>query len=140
MTYSTTVTTCYYIADDEINICNIIKSFLVKAGFEVEIFKDGHSLLEAFNERQADRLVIDIMMPEIDEYTLCSLIRSKSSVPIIIVSAKDRSTDKIAGLTLGGDDYLVELGVMKRNFVVPLLIYSKGFTKEKKEILDWVYL
>lgn len=97
-----------YIADDEINICNIIKSFLVKAGFEVEIFQDGRSLLEAFNERQADMLVIDIMMPEMDGYTLCSLIRSKSSVPIIIVSAKDRPTDKIAGLTLGGDDYLTK--------------------------------
>ncbi|MFT5875619.1 MAG: two-component system OmpR family response regulator [Clostridium sp.] len=97
-----------YIADDEINICNIIKSFLVKAGFEVEIFKDGRSILKAFNARRADMLVIDIMMPEIDGYSLCSQIRAKSSVPIIIVSAKDRSQDKIDGLTLGGDDYLTK--------------------------------
>ena len=47
-----------YIADDEINICNIIKSFLVKEGFEVEIFNDGRSILEAFNKRQADMLDI----------------------------------------------------------------------------------
>lgn len=97
-----------YIADDEINICNIIKSFLVKAGFDVEIFKDGRSILEAFSERQADMLVIDIMMPEIDGYSVCSQIRTKSSVPIIIVSAKDTETDKIAGLTLGCDDYLTK--------------------------------
>lgn len=97
-----------YIADDEINICNIIKSFLVKEGFEVEIFNDGRSILEAFNSRQADMLVIDIMMPEMDGYSLCSLIRTKSSVPIIIVSAKDTEPDKIAGLTLGGDDYLTK--------------------------------
>jgi len=97
-----------YIADDEINICNIIKSFLVKEGFEVEIFKDGRSILEAFNKRPADMLVIDIMMPEIDGYSLCALIRTKSSVPIIIVSAKDRPSDKINGLSLGGDDYLTK--------------------------------
>ncbi len=52
-----------YIADDEVNICNIIKSFLVKEGFEVETFNNGRSLLDAFNEKPADMLVIDVMMP-----------------------------------------------------------------------------
>lgn len=97
-----------YIADDEINICNIIKSFLVKDGFDVEIFNDGRSVLDAFNRKQADMLILDIMMPEIDGYALCSLIRLKSYVPIIIVSAKDTESDKIAGFKLGGDDYLTK--------------------------------
>lgn len=97
-----------YIADDEINICNIIKFFLIKEGFEVEIFNDGRSILEAFNNKQSDMLIFDIMMPEIDGYSLCSLIRKKSSVPIIIVSAKDTEPDKIAGLSLGSDDYLTK--------------------------------
>lgn len=97
-----------YIADDEMNICNIIKSFLIKEGFEVEAFNDGRSILEAFNVRPADMLVIDIMMPEIDGFSLCALIRQKSSVPIVIVSAKDTEPDKIAGLTLGSDDYLTK--------------------------------
>lgn len=97
-----------YIADDEINICNIIKSFLVKDGFDVEIFNDGRSVLDAFNRKQADMLILDIMMPEIDGFALCSLIRLKSHVPIIIVSAKDTESDKIAGLKLGGDDYLTK--------------------------------
>jgi len=97
-----------YIADDEINICNIMKSFLIKEGYEVETFYDGRSILEAFQIRPADMLIIDIMMPEIDGYSLCSFIRQKSSVPIIIVSAKDTEPDKIAGLTLGSDDYLTK--------------------------------
>ena len=97
-----------YIADDEINICNIIKSFLVKDGFNVEIFNDGRSVLNAFSKKQADMLILDIMMPEIDGYALCSLIRLKSCVPIIIVSAKDTESDKIAGLKLGSDDYLTK--------------------------------
>lgn len=97
-----------YIADDEINICNIIKSFLVKEGFEVEIFTDGRSIFETFNRKQPDMLILDIMMPEIDGYALCSLIRLKSHIPIIIVSAKDTESDKITGLKLGGDDYLTK--------------------------------
>jgi len=97
-----------YIADDEINICNIIKSFLVKDGFDVETFNDGRSVLNAFSKKQADMLILDIMMPEIDGYALCSLIRLKSCVPIIIVSAKDTESDKITGLKLGSDDYLTK--------------------------------
>lgn len=97
-----------YIADDEVNICNIIKSFLVKEGFEVETFNNGRSLLDAFNEKPADMLVIDVMMPELDGFSLCSEIRQKSSVPIIIVSAKDTEPDKIIGLNLGSDDYLTK--------------------------------
>jgi len=97
-----------YIADDEVNICNIIESFLVKDGFEVETFSDGGSIFQAFEKKPADMLIIDIMMPEIDGYSLCSLVRQKSNVPIIFVSAKDTESDKIAGLTLGGDDYLIK--------------------------------
>jgi DNA-binding response OmpR family regulator len=97
-----------YIADDEVNICNIIKSFLVKEGYNVETFNDGQSILDAFNKKPADLLVIDVMMPKIDGFSLCRKVREKSSVPIIIVSAKDTETDMIAGLTLGGDDYLTK--------------------------------
>lgn len=97
-----------YVADDEINICNIIKSFLVREGFEVETFNDGSSVMEAFGKRQADLLVIDVMMPGLDGFSLCSAIRSQSRIPIIIVSARDTESDKIKGLTLGSDDYLTK--------------------------------
>lgn len=97
-----------YIADDEVNICNIMKTFLQKEGFLAESFNDGFSLLDAFLSKPADMLVLDIMMPQMDGFSLCSEIRKKSAVPIIIVSAKDTETDKIAGLTLGCDDYLTK--------------------------------
>lgn len=97
-----------YIADDEVNICNIIKSFLLKEGYEVETFINGQSVFDAFIAKPADMLIIDIMMPGIDGYSLCSRIRKISSIPIIIVSAKDTEPDKIAGLTLGSDDYLTK--------------------------------
>lgn len=95
-----------YIADDEIRICSIIKSFLIKEGFDAETFYTGNDILKAFIEKPADMLIIDIMMPGMDGYSLCSSIRELSNVPIIIVSAKDSELDKIAGLTLGSDDYL----------------------------------
>lgn len=97
-----------YIADDETNICNIIKSFLVKEGFDVELFNNGRALYDTFKIKEADMLIIDIMMPEMDGYSLCSLVRQQSAVPIIIVSAKDSEPDKIAGLTIGCDDYLTK--------------------------------
>jgi len=97
-----------YIADDEVNILNIIKTFLVKEGYEVSTYTDGQSILEAFRKKASDMLVIDIMMPGMDGYSLCSQVRQMSSVPIIIVSAKDTEPDKIAGLTLGCDDYLTK--------------------------------
>lgn len=97
-----------YIADDEVNILNIIKSFLLKEGYWVETFNNGQAILEAYQAKPADMLVIDIMMPGMDGYSLCSQVRQTSSVPIIIVSAKDTEPDKIAGLTLGCDDYLTK--------------------------------
>ncbi len=97
-----------YIADDEVNILNIIKSFLVREGYAVETFANGQSILDAFHAKPADMLIIDIMMPGIDGYSLCSQVRQASGVPIIIVSAKDTEPDKIAGLTLGCDDYLTK--------------------------------
>ena len=97
-----------YIADDEINISNIIKSFLENEYFNVETFPDGQAIIDAFNRKEADMLIIDIMMPGIDGYSVCSYIRQRSTVPIIIVSAKDTEPDKIAGLSLGSDDYLTK--------------------------------
>ena len=97
-----------YIADDEVNICNIIKSFLIKDGFQVQTFYDGDSIFAAFNKKIPDMIIIDIMMPGMDGYSICSLVRSKSNIPIIIISAKDTEPDKITGLTLGGDDYLTK--------------------------------
>ena len=97
-----------YIVDDEKNICNIIKSFLVKEGYLVETYENGECALDAFRTKPADMLIIDIMMPRLDGYSLCSKIREISSVPIIMVSAKDSEPDKIAGLTLGSDDYLTK--------------------------------
>lgn len=97
-----------YVADDELHIRNLIQTFLVNEGYEVETFEDGDCLLAAFYRACPDLIILDIMMPGIDGLTLCTRIRSESRVPIIIVSAKDAPLDRVTGITLGSDDYLVK--------------------------------
>jgi DNA-binding response OmpR family regulator len=97
-----------YMADDEINICNLIENYLSKEGFEVKTFLDGESLLGAFNKSKPDMVITDIMMPKINGYNLCTSIRNQSNIPIIILSAKSSEPDKITGLSLGSDDYLTK--------------------------------
>ncbi|MPQ43293.1 response regulator transcription factor [Clostridium tarantellae] len=97
-----------YIADDEINILNLIKSFLIKDGFEVKTFNNGKDLLEEFYLNPCDLVILDVMMPGINGLSVCSLLRTISSVPIIILSAKDSDLDKVTGINIGCDDYLTK--------------------------------
>ena len=95
-----------YVADDERNISELIRSYLEREGFEVRTFNDGTSVYEAFLERKPDMLILDIMMPGMDGYAICREVRSASSIPILMVSAKDEEMDRIRGLELGSDDYI----------------------------------
>lgn len=97
-----------YIADDEKNICDLIKGFLVNEGYAVSAFENGDALLKAFLESPSDMVILDIMMPGTDGLTICSHIRQKNNVPIIIVSARDSEIDRITGFSCGSDDYLVK--------------------------------
>ena len=97
-----------YVADDEVNIRHLINSFLSSEGFLVEEFPDGEALLARFWEQEPDLVILDVMMPGIDGLNVCAAIRQKSQVPILIVSAKDSPLDRVNGITLGSDDYLVK--------------------------------
>lgn len=97
-----------YIADDEKNIRDLIKSFLESDGYEVSAFETGDELKAAFEEKPADLVILDIMMPGTDGLTVCKQLREKSSVPIIILTAKDTEYDYVHGITIGSDDYLTK--------------------------------
>lgn len=97
-----------YVADDDKNIRDLIAGFLRNDGFEAEAFDSGDALLRAFSVRPADLIVLDIMMPGTDGLAVCTRLRAESSVPIIIVSARDSEIDRITGITVGSDDYLVK--------------------------------
>lgn len=97
-----------YIADDEEDIRNLVKMFLENEGYTVRSFENGDCLFEAFNEEEADLVILDIMMPGTDGLVICNQLRSKSDVPIIMLTAKDSDADYVAGITLGSDDYLIK--------------------------------
>lgn len=97
-----------YIADDERNIRDLIKSFLESDGYEVSAFETGDELKTAFDEKPADLVILDIMMPGTDGLTVCKQLREESGVPIIILTAKDSEYDYVHGITIGSDDYLTK--------------------------------
>lgn len=97
-----------YVADDEKSIRDILCGFLRNSGYEVETFDNGDDLRKAFEEKPSDMVILDVMMPGTDGVTICSAIRQRSNVPIMIVSAKDSELDRITGITMGADDYLIK--------------------------------
>ena len=97
-----------YIADDEENIRIAIKAFLEKAGFEVEDFGTGDVLLERFGEIPSDFVILDVMMPGSNGFKILKALRAKSTVPIIMLTARDSDLDYATGLDLGSDDYFTK--------------------------------
>lgn len=97
-----------YIADDEKNIRDLIRSFLESDGYVVSAFENGDDLMEAFEKKPADLVILDIMMPGTDGLTICRDLRAKNDVPIILLTAKDSEYDYVQGITLGSDDYLTK--------------------------------
>ncbi|MCR4751377.1 MAG: response regulator transcription factor [Eubacterium sp.] len=97
-----------YAADDEANIREILEVFLKEAGFEVTVFETGDELLREFAALPSDMVILDIMMPGSDGITICKELRKISSVPIIILTAKETEADYMIGITSGGDDYLIK--------------------------------
>lgn len=97
-----------YVVDDEADIRKIIRSYLEKEEYEVCEFENGDDTLAAYNARVPDMLIIDIMMPGMSGFELCNEIRKKANTPIIIVSARDEELDRILGIEMGADDYMMK--------------------------------
>lgn len=94
------------IVDDDENIAELISLYLTKECFETMIVYDGESALSSFETFQPNLILLDLMLPGIDGYQVCREIRTTSSVPIIMLSAKGEVFDKVLGLELGADDYM----------------------------------
>lgn len=94
------------IVDDDENIAELISLYLNKECFDTVIVHDGIEAISAFQEQHPDLILLDLMLPGMDGYQVCREIRTKSNVPIIMLSAKCETFDKVLGLELGADDYL----------------------------------
>lgn len=96
------------IVDDDENIAELISLYLNKECFDTKIVYDGEAALSSFQVYQPNLILLDLMLPGIDGYEVCREIRKVSSVPIIMLSAKGETFDKVLGLELGADDYIIK--------------------------------
>ena len=96
------------IVDDDINICELLRLYLEKDGFQTDIVTDGIKAVEAFNSINPDLVLLDIMLPGLDGWQICREIRKTSQTPIIMLTAKGETFDKVLGLELGADDYITK--------------------------------
>lgn len=96
------------IVDDDVNIADLIALYLTKECFETMTVNDGEEALEVFETFQPNLIILDLMLPGIDGYQVCREIRAKSQTPVIMLSAKGEIFDKVLGLELGADDYMIK--------------------------------
>ncbi len=96
------------VIDDDVNICELIRLYLEKEGYEVKTVYNGKGGIEAFGEYTPSVVILDIMLPGIDGWQVCREIRKVSNIPIIMLTAKGETFDKVLGLELGADDYMVK--------------------------------
>ena len=129
------------VVDDDLNICELLKLYLENDGYTVITANDGKAAVEAFEAKSPDLVLLDIMLPKMDGWQVCREIRKTSSAPIIMLTAKGETFDKVLGLELGADDYVTKpfeaKEVMAR--VKAVLRRTKGDgddnTNEKKTVV-----
>lgn len=96
------------VVDDDINICELQRLYLEKENFKVTVSHNGRKAVEIFKATAPDIVILDIMLPGMDGWEVCREIRKVSAIPIIMLSAKDETFNKVLGLELGADDYMVK--------------------------------
>ncbi len=122
------------IVEDERNIAELLQLYLEKEGYAVTVAADGGQGLSKFRSIQPDLVLLDVMMPVMDGWQLCKTIRSESDTPIIMLTAKGETDDKVQGLKTGADDYITKPFEMKEVLarIEALLRRTSGVSTEKK--------
>ncbi len=96
------------VVDDDQNICEVLRLYLVKEGYTVIVANDGVQALEVYEKEKPDMVLLDVMMPRMDGWETCRRIRQQGNTPVIMLTAKGDTFDKVLGLELGADDYVVK--------------------------------
>ena len=122
------------IVEDDRNIAQLLQMYLEKEGYAVTIAEDGNQGLAKFQAIKPDLVLLDVMMPGMDGWAVCKAIRAESQVPIIMLTAKSQTDDKVQGLRAGADDYVTKPFEMKEVLarVEAVLRRSGGVSTEKK--------
>ena len=96
------------VVDDDTNICELLRLYLTKEAYQVTTANDGEEGLEKFNQLKPDMVLLDVMMPRMDGLEVCRRIRKLGNTPVMMLTAKGETFDKVLGLELGADDYMVK--------------------------------
>jgi DNA-binding response OmpR family regulator len=96
------------VVDDEINLLNVIRDYLLRESYEVFTASSGNKAMEIFSEVEPDFIILDLMLPDMSGEEICRRIRKQSDVPILMLTAKSSEDDKVLGLKIGADDYLTK--------------------------------
>lgn len=121
------------VVDDDSNICELLRLYLEKEGFDAVIVPNGTKALELFDREKPDLMLLDVMMPQLDGWQVCREIRKKSQCPIIMLTAKGEVFDKVLGLELGADDYVVKPFEAKEVIArVKAVLRRSGVQNQKK--------
>ena len=96
------------VVDDDTNICELLRLYLTKEGYQVTVANDGEEGLEKFNQVKPDMVLLDVMMPKMDGLEVCRRIRKAGNTPVMMLTAKGETFDKVLGLEMGADDYVVK--------------------------------
>ena len=96
------------VADDELNIVRLLRLYLRNEGYDIVAAGDGREALDRFHSESPDLVLLDLMMPELGGFEVCSEIRKVSSVPVLMLTARSEDVDKIVGLEMGADDYITK--------------------------------
>lgn len=126
------------IVEDELDLASIIKDYLERELYEVEICTEGDKAIEIFDKFKPSLVILDLMLPGMNGYEICKNIRIKSTIPILILSAKFDEFDKVKGLNLGADDYITK-PFRPRELLARVnaqLRRSQVFNKDNLEIID----
>ena len=127
--------TTVLIVEDDRNIAELLQMYLEKEGYAVTIAGDGGQGLEKFRAIKPDLVLLDVMMPIMDGWAVCNAIRAEAQTPIIMLTAKSETSDKVQGLKAGADDYITKPFEMREVLarVEAVLRRAKGASAEKKE-------
>jgi DNA-binding response OmpR family regulator len=104
----TELATKILVVDDEVKIARVVRAYLEREGYGVVEAHDGRQALEVARREKPDVVILDLMLPEVSGWDVCRALRQESSVPILMLTARDEDTDKIVGLELGADDYVTK--------------------------------
>ena len=123
------------VVEDDRNIAELLQMYLEKEGYAVTIANDGGQGLSKFRAIKPDLVLLDVMMPVMDGWSVCKAIRAESQTPVIMLTAKGETEDKINGLKLGADDYITKPFEMKEVLarIEAVLRRTAGITTEKKQ-------